>query len=158
MKRILIQLTILVVAVWASAGSTELAHSQTSRKQLIKPPGYNASAAPLSPAILVGDTLYLSGSTGPDPVTGQLVKGGFEPELRQIMSNVQALLKAAGMDLSDVVSVTAYLGDMSDYARFNEIYREYFKTQPLPTRSTVAVKELARGARLELTMTAVKSR
>jgi 2-iminobutanoate/2-iminopropanoate deaminase len=158
MKRILIQLTILVVAVWASAGSTEQAHSQTTRKQLIKPPGYKASTAPLSPAIMVGDTLYLSGSIGSDPVTGQLVKGGFEPELRQIMSNVQVLLKAAGMDLSDVVSVTAYLGDMSDFARFNEIYREYFKAEPLPTRSTVAVKELARGARLELTMTAARSR
>jgi enamine deaminase RidA (YjgF/YER057c/UK114 family) len=47
---------------------------------------------------------------------------------------------------------------MSDFARFNEIYREYFKTQPLPTRSTVAVKELARSSRVELTMTAVRSR
>jgi 2-iminobutanoate/2-iminopropanoate deaminase len=56
------------------------------------------------------------------------------------------------------VSVTAYLGDMKDYARFNEIYREYFKTQPLPTRSTVAVKDLARGAHIELTMVAVRSR
>jgi 2-iminobutanoate/2-iminopropanoate deaminase len=56
------------------------------------------------------------------------------------------------------VSVTAYLADMSDYARFNEIYKEYFTSTPLPTRSTVAVKELARGARIEMTMTAVRSR
>ena len=158
MKNILKPLTILMLVVWASAGSAQPARKQAPRKQLIKPAGYNASTAPLSPAIMVGDTLYLSGSIGSDPGTGQLVKGGFEPELRQIMSNVQLLLKAAGMDLSDVVSVTAYLGDMSDFARFNEIYREYFKAEPLPTRSTVAVKELARGARLELTMTAVRSR
>lgn len=130
----------------------------TSRKRVIQPPGYKPSPAPLSPAILVQDTLYLSGSTGGDPKTGELVKGGFEPELRQIMSNVQTVLATASLDLTDVVAVTAYLTDMADYARFNEIYKEYFTSQPLPTRSTVAVKELARGARLELTMTAVRSR
>jgi 2-iminobutanoate/2-iminopropanoate deaminase len=158
MKRILTQLAIMLTVVCASAGSAPQARVDAPRKQLIKPPGYNASTAPLSPGILVGDTLYLSGGVGSDPASGQLVKGGFEPEMRQIMSNAQVLLKAGGMDLSDVVSVTAYLGDMSDFARFNEIYREYFKTQPLPTRSTVAVKELARGSRIELTMTAVRSR
>jgi 2-iminobutanoate/2-iminopropanoate deaminase len=57
-----------------------------------------------------------------------------------------------------VVSVTAYLADMADYAKFNDLYREYFTTAPLPARSTVAVKELARGARIELTMTAVRPR
>jgi len=135
------------------------ARAQTSeRKRVIQPPGYKPSPAPLSPAILVGDTLYLSGSTGGDPASGQLVKGGFEPELRQIFSNVQTVLKSADMTLADVVSVTAYLADMADYGRFNELYREYFTSTPLPTRSTVAVKELARGARIELTMTAVRSR
>jgi beta-lactamase class A len=129
-----------------------------TRKVLVQPPGYKPSPAPLSPGILVGETLYLSGSTGGDPATGRLVAGGFEAELRQIMSNVQTVLKTADMTLGDVVSVTAYLADMADYARFNEIYREYFTSTPLPTRSTVAVKELARGARIELTMTAVRSR
>lgn len=128
------------------------------RKRLIQPPGYKPTPSPLSPGILVGDTLYLSGSTGGDPATGQLVAGGFEAEMRQIMSNMRTVLAAANMTLGDVVSVTAYLADMSDFARFNEIYREYFTSTPLPTRSTVAVKELARGARIELTMTAVRSR
>jgi 2-iminobutanoate/2-iminopropanoate deaminase len=129
-----------------------------NQKRVIQPAGYKPSPAPLSPGILIGDTLYLSGSTGGDPVSGQLVKGGFEPELRQIFSNLQTVLKSADMTLADVVSVTAYLADMADYARFNEIYREYFTSNPLPTRSTVAVKDLARGARIELTMTAVRSR
>jgi 2-iminobutanoate/2-iminopropanoate deaminase len=117
-----------------------------------------AVASPLTPALLVGDTLYLSGSTGGDPVTGQLVTGGFEAEMRQIMSNVQIVLKQAGMTLADVVTVTAYLADMADFPRFNEIDKEYFTSTPLPTRSTVAVRELARSARLELTMTAVRTR
>ena len=128
------------------------------RKRVIQPTGYKPTPSPLSPGILVGDTLYLSGSTGGDPVTGQLVTGGFEPEMRQIMSNLQTVLAAADMRLADVVAVTAYLADMSDFARFNELYKEYFTSTPLPTRSTVAVKGLARDARIELTMTAVRSR
>ena len=127
-------------------------------RRAIQPPNYKPTPSPLTPAILIGDTLYLSGSTGGDPVTGQLVAGGFEAEMRQIMSNVQTVLKEAGLTLADVVSVTGYLADMSDFARYNEIYREYFTSTPLPTRSTVAVNGLARGARLELTMTAVRTR
>jgi reactive intermediate/imine deaminase len=138
--------------------NAQSAPAATRTKRPIQPPNYRPTPSPLTPAILIGDTLYLSGSTGGDPVTGQLVTGGFEPEMRQIMSNVQIVLKEAGMTLADVVSVTAYLADMADFARFNDIYREYFNATPLPTRSTVAVNGLARGARLELTMTAVRTR
>jgi reactive intermediate/imine deaminase len=149
-----------LVWVLGTAGwlGTMSGHAAPGQKRVIQPAGYRPSPAPLSPAILAGDTLYLSGSTGGDPATGQLVSGGLEAEMRQIMSNVQTVLKAAGMGLEDVVSVTAYLADMEDYGRFNDLYREYFKSPPLPARSTVAVKALARGARLELTMTAVRSR
>ena len=126
-------------------------------KRVIQPANYKPTPSPLTPALLIDNTLYMSGATGGDPVSGQLVAGGFEVELRQIMSNLQQVLQAADMDLTHVVAVTAYLADMSDYARFNEIYREYFKVVPLPTRSALAVKELARGARIELTMTAVKT-
>ena len=140
------------------AGPSTQPAPRAEPKRVIQPPGYKPTPSPLSPGILVGNTLYLSGSTGGDPATGQLVSGGFEPEMRQIMANMQTVLAAADMRLADVVAVTAYLADMSDFARFNEIYKEYFTSTPLPTRSTVAVKELARGARLELTMTAARSR
>ena len=140
------------------AAQTSAATAPPTRR-VIQPPGYKPTPSPLTPGILIGDTLYLSGSTGGDPATGQLVKGGFEAEMRQIMSNMQTVLKEAGMTLADVVSVTGYLADMqADFPRYNEIYREYFTTLPLPTRSTVGVSELARGARIEMTMTAVRSR
>ncbi|MDP2390597.1 MAG: FG-GAP-like repeat-containing protein, partial [Acidobacteriota bacterium] len=131
--------------------------SPAPARRVIQPAGYKPTPSPLVPAILVGDTLYLSGSTGGDPVSGQLVPGGLEPEMKQIMSNLQTVLAAADMTLGDVVAVTVYLVDMADFARFNEIYRSYFP-DGYPTRSTVAVKELARGARLEITMTAVRSK
>lgn len=139
-------------------GAAQTAMPAAPLRRVIQPAGYKPTPSPLTPGIMVGDTLYLSGSTGGDPSTGQLVTGGFEAEMRQIMSNMQAVLKEAGMTLADVVSVTGYLVDMADFARYNEIYRDYFTTMPLPTRSTVAVKELARGARIELTMTAVRSK
>jgi reactive intermediate/imine deaminase len=143
----------------SAAGAAQAAPAPATRtRRAIQPPNYKPTPSPLTPAFLIGDTLYLSGSTGGDPVSGQLVAGGFEAEMRQIMSNVQTVLKEAGMTLADVVSVTAYLADMGDFPRFNEIYREYFTSIPLPTRSTVAVVALARGARLELTMTAVRTR
>ena len=159
MKRSIPFLAVVLAAMAASFAAGQLTNRANGpRKQVIQPPNYKPTPSPLSPAILVGDTLYMSGATGGDPKAGQLVKGGFEPELRQIMSNLQTVLKSADMDLSDVVAVTAYIDDMANFNRFNEIYREYFKTEPLPTRSTVAVKELARGAHFELTMTAVRSR
>jgi 2-iminobutanoate/2-iminopropanoate deaminase len=139
-------------------GGGQSAATPPPARRVIQPAGYKPTPSPLTPGIMVGDTLYLSGSTGGDPATGQLVKGGFEAEMRQIMANMQAVLKEAGMTLADVVSVTGYLVDMADFSRYNQIYVEYFKTTPLPTRSTVAVKELARGARIEMTMTAVRSK
>jgi reactive intermediate/imine deaminase len=141
-----------------SAAQAPKSASPPPIRRVIQPPGYKPTPSPLTPGIMVGDTLYLSGSTGGDPATSQLVSGGFEAEMRQIMSNMQTVLKEAGLTLADVVSVTGYLVDMADFARYNEIYREYFTTMPLPTRSTVAVRELARGARLEMTMTAVRSK
>ena len=142
----------------AASSAAEATLEPVRTRRAIQPPNYKPTPSPLTPAILIGDTLYLSGSTGGDPVSGQLVPGGFEAEMRQIMSNLQIVLKEAGMTLADVVSVTAYLADMADFPRFNDIYREYFTSTPLPTRSTVAVQGLASGARLELTMTAVRTR
>jgi len=152
--------TIAAALLVAGAGYAvgQQARGPAPARRVIQPAGYKPTPSPLVPGILVGDTLYLSGSTGGDPVSGQLVAGGLEPEMKQIMSNVQTVLAAAGMSLGDVVTVTAYLADMSDFARFNEIYRSYFPNGAYPTRSTVAVKELARGARLEITMTAVRSK
>ncbi|MGE0816066.1 MAG: RidA family protein [Vicinamibacterales bacterium] len=153
-------LTIAAALVIAGAGyaAGQQGRGPAPPRRVIQPGNFKPTPSPLVPGILVGDTLYLSGSTGGDPVSGQLVAGGLEPEMKQIMTNVQTVLAAADMSLSDVVAVTTYLADMSDYTRFNELYRSYFPNGAYPTRSTVAVKELARGARLEITMTAVRSR
>lgn len=148
----------IVLLAGVSYAVGQQARGPAPARRVVQPANYRPSPAPLVPAVMVGDTLYLSGSTGGDPASGQLVAGGLEPEMKQIMANVTTVLAAADMTPGDVVTVTAYLADMGDYARFNELYRGFFPSGSYPARSTVAVKELARGARLELTMTAVRSK
>ena len=154
----LMQLTAAILVASAGYAVGQQTRPPAPARRVIQPSTYKPTPSPLVPGILVGDTLYLSGSTGGDPVSGQLVAGGLEPEMKQIMSNVQTVLAAADMTLGDVVAVTTYLADMADFARYNDIYRSYFPSGAFPTRSTVAVKDLARGARLEITMTAVRSK
>jgi len=151
----------VVLAAVAAVTLTGAARAPQSRaagprKQVIAPKGGPAMGLPFSPGLMVGDTLYLSGVIGAD-ASGQPVAGGLEPEMRQAMANAQGVLKAAGLDFADVVSVTVYLADIKDYGQMNQIYKEYFKTEPLPVRSTVAVVGLARGAKMEITITAART-
>jgi len=151
---VLILTGVAAVALTATMGA---AGPKAPQKKVIVPAATNAAQLPFSPGLLVGDTLYLSGQLGVD-ASGQLPAGGLEPEMRQVFTNAQAILKAADMDLSDVVSVTVFLADIKDFQQMNTIYKEYFKSDALPTRSTVAVKDLVRGGRLEITMTAVRTK
>ena len=148
-------LGLAAIAAMALTGAAK-APQKAPRKQVIVPKGAPSMGLPFSPGLLVCDTLYLSGVIGAD-ASGQPVAGGFEPEMRQAFANAQNVLKAAGMDFPDVVSVTVYLADIKDFPQMNQIYKEYFKTEPLPTRSTVAVKDLVRGAKMEITMTAART-
>lgn len=109
---------------------------------------------PFSDAVLVGDTLYLSGNIGQDPKTGA-VPPDFSEEARQALSNLGLVLKTAGFDYADVVKVNVFLTDMARFEEWNKVYREFFKTN-FPARSTVGVSALARGAKLEVEMIAIK--
>ena len=125
-----------------------------AQKRVIQPPGFKPGA-PFSPAILVGDTLYVSGHTGQDPKTGTIPQD-FEAEVQQTLDNIGVLLKAGGMSFSDAVSVQVYLTDMSLFPRMNSVYTKYFP-EPRPTRTTVGVSGLVGTARIEITVTARRS-
>ena len=125
-------------------------------RQVIRPGRFPATGLPYSPGILAGDTLYLSGQLGRDPDTAKLVSGGIEAETRQALRNLGEVLKAAGMDYRDVVSVTAFIADFAEFPSFNAAYREVFATDP-PARATVQVAGLNLGARVEVQMIAVRS-
>lgn len=126
--------------------------AQTAGKRVIVPAGGRGGGF-LSPGILVGNTLYMSGQLP----AGNLRDSSIAVQTRSVITRTQAILEAAGMTLADVVSIQAYLVDMADYDGFNTAYREFFTTDPRPTRTTVVVKELVQGAKVELTMTAVKT-
>ena len=113
-----------------------------------------AAIGPYSQAILAGNTLYLAGQVGMDPVTGEMAEGGIEAETRQVMENLSAVLEAAGSSFRDVVQTQVFLADLADFAILNEIYGSYL-SEPYPVRATVQVAALPRGARVEIQMVAV---
>ena len=131
--------------------------AQTPARRVIQPAKFPNTGLPYSPGIMVGDTLYLAGQLGRDPATTKIVPGGIEAETRQTLTNLREVLRAAGMDFGDVVSVTAYLVDFKDFDAYNKVYREFFPKDP-PARATVGVASLNQGGRVELQMIAVKPR
>lgn len=106
------------------------------------------TVGPYSPAIRAGDFLFISGQI-PMDAAGKLVPGGIEEQARRAMENLKRVLDAAGASLKDLVKVTIYLVDMGDFAVVNKVYGSYFDLDP-PARACVAVKELPKGARVEI--------
>lgn len=114
-----------------------------------------AAIGPYSQAIEVNGFVYASGQIPIDPATGQFVEGGIKEQTRQSLTNAQNILKEAGTDLSHVVKTTVYLSDIANFAPMNEVYAEFF-TEPYPARSAVAVKDLPKGALVEIEVLAAK--
>ena len=114
-----------------------------------------AAIGPYSQAIEVNGFVYARGQIPIDPATGQFVEGGIKEQTRQSLTNAQNILKEAGTDLSHVVKTTVYLSDIANFAPMNEVYAEFF-TEPYPARSAVAVKDLPKGALVEIEVLAAK--
>ncbi len=104
-----------------------------------------------TPAVRVGDLVFLSGAIGTPP-SGELrvVEGGVGPETRATMDNIGRVLEAAGLGFEDLVKCTVFLADMADYAAMNEIYVSYFEGMEPPARSAMAGSGLALGAKVEI--------
>lgn len=117
----------------------------------------NAPAAigPYSQAIEVNGFIFASGQIPIDSSTGNFVEGGIKEQTKQAITNAKNILKEAGTDLAHVVKTTVYLANMADFAAMNEIYATFFQ-QPFPARSAVAVKDLPKGALVEVEVLAYK--
>lgn len=113
-----------------------------------------AAIGPYSQAILVGDTLYVSGNIPVNPENGE-VADGIVNQSKRVFENMKAVLAAAGMDFSNVVKTTAFLTDLSNFATFNEIYASYF-VAPYPARSCVEVSKLPKNVLVEVECIAKK--
>jgi 2-iminobutanoate/2-iminopropanoate deaminase len=123
-------------------------------KELITADGAAKAIGPYSPALKVGNLVFLSGSIPLDPVSGQLVEGGIKEQTTRVMENIKALLAAAGADVNHVVRTTVFMIDLGEFAAMNEIYASYF-TAPYPARSTVQVVKLPKDVRVEIDVIAV---
>lgn len=114
-----------------------------------------AGASPHSQAIVANNFVFTQGSICLT-TDGKLLEGTIEEQIHQIMKNLQAILEAAEVSFADVVKTTIYITDMSIYGKVNEVYGSYVSA-PYPARETVCVKELPLGAKVEISMVAVKS-
>ncbi|MBI5954333.1 MAG: RidA family protein [Chloroflexi bacterium] len=104
---------------------------------------------PYSQAIRTDGMIFAAGQTGIDPATGDLVPGGVEEQTRQVLTNLQNVIEAAGSSFKHVVKTTVFLRDMNDFAKMNAIYAEYFGENP-PARSTIAVAGLPKNGLVEI--------
>lgn len=111
---------------------------------------------PFSDGVIAGNTLYVAGTEGTD-ASEKLVAGGIGPETTAALENIQKVLKAAGFELKDVVSVTVYLADIHEFPDMNKIYKAVMP-DPKPARATVQVAALVNNARIEISAVAVKSK
>lgn len=109
---------------------------------------------PYSQAVLVDDTLYVSGNIPINPATGD-VADGIVNQSKQVFENMKAVLNEAGMGFENVVKTTAFLTDLSNFATFNEIYASYF-VAPYPARSCVEVSKLPKNVLVEVECIAKK--
>ena len=123
-------------------------------RELVTAAGAPKAIGPYSPALEVGNLLFLSGSIPLDPVSGQLVAGGIAEQATQVMENIKSLLAAAGASFNHVARTTVYMTDLGEFAQMNEIYAKYF-TAPYPARSTVQVVKLPKDVRVEIDVIAV---
>ena len=111
---------------------------------------------PYSQAVLAGDFLYVSGQLPLDPVSGAMAGDTAAEQAEQSIRNLSAILEAAGMTLDDVVKTTVLLADIADFAAVNEVYAKHFTGAVLPARAAFAVRDLPKGAKVEIELVAYK--
>lgn len=125
-------------------------------KKIIHTTEAPAPIGPYSQAVMHGNTLYTSGQIAIDPKSGEMLDTDVEMETTQVMRNLKAVLKAAGMEFKHVVKTSIFLKDMNDFQRVNAVYSEYFDEAEAPARETVQVAKLPKDVRVEISMVAIK--
>lgn len=126
------------------------------KKTIITTDKAPAPIGPYNQAVLMNNTLYLSGQIPLIPETMDLVEGDLIAETVQVMENLKAVLEAAEMTFEDVVKSSIFLSDMNNFSAINEVYGRYFNEATAPARETVEVANLPKFVRVEISMIAVK--
>ena len=124
------------------------------KHQVIHTDNAPAAIGPYSQAIKAGNMLFVSGQVPFVPETMEIVEGDVQAQTRQSLTNVQAILKEAGADFSDVVKTTVFIKDMNEFAQINEVYGEFFGENK-PARACVEVARLPKDVKVEIEVIAV---
>lgn len=125
-------------------------------KQILHTDHAPAAIGPYSQAVQAGPFVFCSGQIALSPDKNVAIPADIQSQTKQVMANIQAVLKSANLDFSHVVKTTIFLTDMADFQAVNELYGQYFTQNP-PARSTVAVAGLPRGVKVEIEVLAYKA-
>jgi 2-iminobutanoate/2-iminopropanoate deaminase len=125
-------------------------------RRIINTPNAPAPVGPYQQAILVGDTLYMSGQIAIDPATNAIVKDDIETETHQVLKNMKAILEAADMTFDNVVKCSVFVMDMDMFSRINAVYAQYFEEANAPARELVQVAVLPKFVNIEISCIAVR--
>ena len=149
-------LLLSLIVVSSSAFSASAKNNMSPSHKAIETKDAPTPVGPYSQAVLTGNTLYVSGQVAIDPASGDMVGGGdVEAETRQVLKNMEAVLKEAGATSHNVVRTTVFLADLGDFAKVNALYAEYFDGPISPARACVQVAALPKAARVEIDCIAV---
>lgn len=119
------------------------------QKQVVTADQAPKAIGPYSAGVSTGHLVFTAGQLGMDPATGELVSGGIEAQTRQALSNLRAVLEAAGSGLEHVIKTTVFLQDIHEFGLMNAVYAEFF-TADFPARSAVQIAALPKGAAVEI--------
>lgn len=119
------------------------------RKQPIRTERAPLAIGPYSQAVKAGGFLFVSGQIALDPATNEIVKGDTAAQAHRVLRNIRSILEDSGATLQNVVKTTVFLTDMDDFAAVNEVYAQFFHTEP-PARATIQVSRLPKDVRLEI--------
>jgi len=119
------------------------------KKEIIISKKVPAAIGPYSPALKIGNLIFVSGQLPIDPVIGEIVKGGIEAQARRSLENLKAVLESYSISMENVAKTTIFLKDMNNFPRVNKIYGEYFTGQ-FPARSCVEVSRIPKDADIEI--------
>jgi reactive intermediate/imine deaminase len=119
------------------------------KRTIISTPNAPQAIGAYSQAVKCGSTIYVSGQIPLDPASGELVQGSMEAQIRRVFDNLQAIVKAANADLSQVAKLNVFLTDLSHFALLNKVMADYFH-EPYPARAAIQVAGLPKGAAVEV--------
>ncbi|MEP6822812.1 MAG: RidA family protein [Chthoniobacterales bacterium] len=118
-------------------------------KKIVSTTEAPGAVGPYSQAVRVGPMLFTAGQIPLDPKTGQIVSEDIAEQTARVLDNLTAVLKAEGMDFSNIVKTTVFMTNLGDFGKMNDVYASYFQDAP-PARSTVQVSALPKGAQVEI--------